>query len=123
MQEAGKSEDPPLKALPKACKRSEVKTVAAVFRSAIASHQPLARLVGERGKCLKNMSAALFAKKCDYANENISAESRRSKNADSAKSCNSTFRAILLPFTVFAILFFHLCNTPSTRLCEEVRKD
>ena len=60
-------------------------TAAAVFRSAFASHQPLARLVGERGKCLKNMSAALFAKKCDLINDNIFAEFRRSENIKTAE--------------------------------------
>ena len=61
MKEAESSEDPPLKALPKACKRCEVKK-RSFFRSTLASHQPLARLVGERGKCLKNMSVALLRK-------------------------------------------------------------
>ena len=42
--------------------------------------------VGERGKCLKNMSAALFAKKCDYINENVSIESRRSERVENAES-------------------------------------
>ena len=53
----------------------------AVFRSAFASHQPLARLVGERGG-----GAALFAKKCDLINDNISAESLRSKNIKTTES-------------------------------------
>ena len=63
MQEAEISEDPPLKALPKAYERSEVKTAELVFRSAFASHQPLARLVGERGKCLKKYVGSPFCEK------------------------------------------------------------
>ena len=49
------------KSVPKACERSEAKTAELFFVRLVASHQPLARLVGERGG-----GAALFAKKCDY---------------------------------------------------------
>ena len=64
-------------------------TAAAVFRSAIASHQPLARLVGERGG-----GAALFAKKCDYINENISIESRRIERVENAESLKNSADSI-----------------------------
>ena len=67
--------------MPKAYERSEVKKAAAVFRSAFASHQPLARLVGERGG-----GAALFAKKSDLINTNNFVEFRRSERVESTKS-------------------------------------
>ena len=68
--EADKSEALPLKALPEAYERSEVKTAAAFLAR---------RGSGEEG-------AALFAKKSDYINENISAESRRIERAENAES-------------------------------------
>ena len=70
------------KSVPKAYEQSEVKTAAACFSFGLsASHQPLARCVGERGG-----GAALFAKKCDYINENISIESRRIERVENAES-------------------------------------
>ena len=68
MQEADKARLPP---------KSE--TAAAVFRSAIASHQPLARHVGEQGGGCK----PLFAKESDSINAKITAESSRSENTES----------------------------------------
>ena len=57
---------------------SEAKKAELVFRSAFASHQPLARCVGERGG-----GAAFFAKKSDSINGNNLTESRRSERAKS----------------------------------------
>ena len=36
------------------------------------------------------MSAALFAKKCDYVNENISIESRRNERVENVENVEST---------------------------------
>ena len=66
MQEAESSEDSPLKALPKAYERSEVKTAELVFRSAFASHQPLASVQGSGASVLKICRQAFCEKKRLY---------------------------------------------------------
>ena len=78
------------KSVPKACEHSEAKTAAACFSFGLsASHQPLARCVGERGG-----GAALFAKKSDYMNCEMAIESRRSErvesNAESAETAKDS---------------------------------
>ena len=91
MQEAESSEDPPLKALPKAYEQSEVKK-----RSCFSFGFRLTSAVGKAcrgaGQVLKYVGSP-FAKKCDFVtckNESRISADKRAENAESLKDSSNS---------------------------------